>query len=150
LKQDSADVIEFMLLPRLAGLGHYLMDTSFIDTVSDALLQTVTELPTAPLLLLHFGSSFYRMSPAGSSTRSIVADVSAWRSSLIDIKRLKTMFDKSEGAEHPDFIMDLLHAMAARFLGPGAEPSPLEGWETSCKYHSHGDKKPCYREKVKG
>tara|TARA_R110002003_G_scaffold235_14_gene17062 strand:- start:10827 stop:11264 length:438 start_codon:yes stop_codon:yes gene_type:complete len=139
-----------MLLPSLAGLGHYLKDTSFIDIVSDALLQMAAESRSCHLLLLPVGSSFYKLSPAGSSTRSVIAHLSAWYSSFDDINNMKARFDKSEGAEHPDFIMDLLHAMAAKFLGPRAGHSPLEGWGTSCKYHSHGDKKPCYREKVKG
>jgi hypothetical protein len=149
-EQDSAAGMELMLLSSLAGLGHYLMDTSFIDIVSDALLQMAAESRSGRLLLLPLGSSFYKMSPAGSSTRSVIADLSAWYLSFDDIEIMKAAFDKSELAEHPDFVMDLLHAMAAKFLGPRAGHSPLEGWETSYKYHSHGDKKPCYREKFKG
>jgi hypothetical protein len=147
-EQDSAVLVELTLLPFLAGLGHYLMDASFIDIVSDALLQTVAESRAARTLLLHLGASFYILSPAGSTTRSVVADLSAWYSTFDDIKNMKARFDK--GVDRSDFIMDLLHAMAAKFLGPRAGHSPLEGWKTSCKYHSHGDKKPCYREKLKG
>jgi hypothetical protein len=48
---------------------------------------------------------------------------------------------------HPDLALDVLEATLDRLTSTSPPLSPLEGRDTSCKYHSHGDEKPCYKTK---
>jgi hypothetical protein len=137
---------EVVVLMELSVLGHYLHDTSFTDTVSDALLQCTAELPKLGASFpVTFGSSVFEEVPEGAPVRSLVVNLIAWTNSgrqIIDLHR------KESGNHHPDFVMELLRAVAKRFMSEAPGTSPLEGWETSCKYHSHRDEKPCYRKKA--
>ncbi|KAF1964132.1 hypothetical protein BU23DRAFT_575945 [Bimuria novae-zelandiae CBS 107.79] len=96
------------------------------------------------------GSFLYEALPPGSPLRTIVADTSAWYSCLERIEFIKKSSHLSDKAQHPDFVMDVLQALARRFMSMSAVNSPLLGWETSCKYHSHNKEKICYREKLEG
>jgi hypothetical protein len=137
---------EILFLQDLSYLGHYLLDTNFTDTVSDALLQCTVDLQsfntTFPML---YGNKFYQKIPEGSPTRQLVADLVVWTARLPDYTEMTRL-----GQQHdPDLVIDTLKALAARFFVQTPGNSPLRDWETSCKYHCHGKEKPCYREKSK-
>jgi hypothetical protein len=137
---------ELVVLIELSDLGHYLHDTSFTDTVNDAILQCTAELHEigAPVPIT-FGSHMFEGIPEGAPVRLLVTELIAWTNSGEDIADLHRKESKNE---HPDFIMELLQAVAKRFMSEIPATSPLEDWEKSCKYHSHGDEKPCYRNKA--
>ena len=136
---------ELVYLRHLSHLGHYLLDTDFTDTVSDAVLQCTAELQShRSRFPLSYGSNFYKEIPDGSPTRKLVAELIAWTAKA---KKFNARLTESSKI-HPDLMMDLLRAMASRYLSSEPSTSPLEGWETSCKYHCHGENKPCYREKA--
>ena len=142
---------EVLVLKSLTHLGHYLRDTNFTDTVNDALLQCTTELQSHGVAFPNsYGLVFYKVIPEGSPTRLLIADLVAWTTCAKGMRGLRNhrdaRFDKDE---HADFIMDVLESVTNRFMSATPSTSPLEGWETSCKYHSHGDDKPCYRNKTK-
>ncbi|KAI4608094.1 hypothetical protein J4E83_009277 [Alternaria metachromatica] len=136
--------LEMLHLPRLCDLGHFLIDTDFRDTLNDILLQCASEAKgTSITLPPSFGSRFYEKTPEGSPTRKLVADLVAGGIEQYHLKKLGMNPDNM----HSDYIMDLLLAMSVR-LDTWSSVSPLRGWQTSCKYHCHGDEKPCYRKKA--
>jgi hypothetical protein len=135
---------ELHTLQRLSHLGHYLVDVSFTDTVSDAILQCSKDLRLIEIgIPKSCGSEIYRNIPEGAPVRSLIVDIVAWTASYHWIQRLKLQSSDTD----LDFVMDVLHAMAKRFLLPGSSTSPLDEPTTSCKYHSHGYAKECYRTK---
>jgi len=138
---------ELVVLLKLCHLGHYLLDTKFRDAVSDAILQCTAEMKSHGISFPgSFGPQFYKVIPQGSPSRSLVANLTAWNGSAQHIAALRAC---QGSEEHADFIMDVQEAVTRRFMLATPSTSPLEGWETSCKYHSHGDDKPCYRNKTK-
>ena len=142
---------EFYDLAKTSFLGHYLLDTAFVDTTNAAIAQCTEDLASKmPVFPTRFGVEFYDVVPEGSSTRSLVADLAAWTSPAEPIESLKRGPSAQQSKEaHADFTMDVFQALTHRFMATSAPISPLEVWKTSCKYHSHGDDKPCYREKNK-
>lgn len=92
----------------------------------------------------NYGSSSYDKTPEGSPTRKLVADPVAWTIHEYEL----TGVGMAQDTMHPDYIMGLLLAVSRRLVSSTPGKSPLDGWETSCKYHCHGDEKPCYRKKI--
>jgi hypothetical protein len=136
---------EIFTLRSLSHLGHYLLDTDFTDTVCDALFHVCRDSQSTGMVFpISFAQGFYKVIPQGSPIRSLVADVIAWTTTYSTIGSVKRHYPDYV---HPDFLMDLLHAMSKRFLSPGTSTSPLRKPKLSCKYHSHGDEKECYRKK---
>ncbi|KAG9194281.1 hypothetical protein G6011_04316 [Alternaria panax] len=136
---------EILLLPRLFELGHYLLDTDFRDALSDALMQCTSDLQRDLCSFpLDYGSFFYERIPDGSPTRNLVADLVVWTMN----EHFLLYTGAKRDAIHPDYTMDLVMAMAARHISKTPGKSPLDGWETNCKYHCHGSEKPCYRSKA--
>jgi hypothetical protein len=136
---------EILGLPELFDLGSYLLDTDFRDTLSDVLIQCASELLCVVRTLpLYYGLRIYTKIPDGSPTRKPVTDLVVWHmeeDTLEDLEMKRKTMDA-------DFAMDLLLAMARRRVSSTPGVSPLDGWQTSCKYHCHGNEKPCYRKKA--
>jgi hypothetical protein len=136
---------EILGLLRLFDLGYYLLDTDFRDTLSNVLIQCTSELHCdVRILPLCYGSRFYEKTPDGSPTRKLVTDLVVWN---IDEDTLPYL-ERERKTMDSDFAMDLLLAMTRRHVSSTPGVSPLDGWKTSCKYHCHGNEKPCYRKKV--
>jgi hypothetical protein len=139
---------EVITLQKLSHLGHYLLDTDFTDTVCDALFHVCRDFQSTGMVFpISSAQGFYKVIPQGSPIRSLIADVIAWTTTHSHIDLLKCYYSLDA---HPDLVMDLLHAMSKRFLSPGTSTSPLREPKLSCKYHSHGDEKECYRKKEIG
>ena len=135
---------EILRLPQLCDLGHFLIDTDFRDTLNDIVTQCTSEMQKMLIMFPpDYGSRFYNKTPEGSPTRNLVTDLIAW---FIE-KNQHTVLNMDQNTMHPDFTMDLLLAVSRRLALKTPGKSPLDGWETSCKYHCHGDEKPCYRRK---
>ncbi|KAI4639740.1 hypothetical protein J4E93_009094 [Alternaria ventricosa] len=135
---------EILGLPQLFDLGHFLIDADFRDTLSDILTQCASDIRGLSIMFPPiYGSRFYENTPEGSPTRKLVADLVAECIEQYQPKGLGL----NQDTVHSDYIMDLLLAVSDR-LGSRFTKSPLRGWQTSCKYHCHGDEKPCYRKKV--
>jgi hypothetical protein len=140
--------LELLTLRDLSKLGHYLLDTAFTDTECDAILQCCEALQSLGTEFpITYISYFYKAIPEGLSTRSLIANVIAWTTTSKQVDSVKR---HHANKVHPDFLVDMLHAMAKRFLSPGKSISPLKEPNMSCEYHSHGDEKPCYRKKKTG
>jgi hypothetical protein len=91
-------------------------------------------------------TGFYNKIPPKSSTKQLVVDILAWTVRTFTLQVLGCGLGISY---YTDFLLEVIRAMASKFMSePQAKP-PLEDWETSCKYHCHGDEKPCYRENSK-
>jgi hypothetical protein len=86
----------------------------------------------------------YRRIPDGSPTRRLIVDLATWTMEDYSIPILASSRDIMD----PDYTMDLLLAVAGRHVSKTPGKSPLDGWETRCEYHCHGDKKPCYRKRA--
>jgi hypothetical protein len=142
---------ELRTLETLLDLEHYLLDTAFTDTVSDAILQCCQELQSHGATLTNsYGLSFYKVLPPGSPGRSMIANLVAWTTSFDELDGLKDGYLDNEpysDKKPSNYLMDVLHAVARRCLSPSTSISPLQEPETSCKYHSHGDETVCYRKK---
>ncbi|KAI4934684.1 hypothetical protein J4E85_002542 [Alternaria conjuncta] len=142
--QLSALFNELLRLPALFDLGHYLLDTNFRDAVSDSLMQCASEIKRNPFPFpLDYASDFYKNVPSGSPTRKLVADLIAWTMDEHELHVLAT----GKVTMEPDLLLDILLAVGGRYITRPPSNSPFDGWKTSCKYHCHGDEKPCYRKK---
>jgi len=136
---------EILRLPNLSVLGHYLLDTDFRDSINDALIECTADLHrNGSKFPASYGPDFYDKTPDQSPIRKLVVDLVVWDMREFHVLRLKTDRDTM----HPDYIMDLLLAVSSRLVSGTPGKSPLDGWDTSCKYHCHGDEKPCYRKKA--
>jgi hypothetical protein len=136
---------EILGLPRLFDLGSYLLDTDFRDTLSDVLMQCASELHcVARIFPLCYGSIFYDKTPDGSPIRKPATDLVVWNMGEHTLSHL----ERERKTMDSDFAMDLLLAMTRRRVSSTPGVSPLDGWQTSCKYHCHGNEKPCYRKKA--
>jgi hypothetical protein len=133
--------IEFSMLVRLSSVGHYLLDTGFRDTINDAIVHWNIE---SRWCTTDDGFEVYRKIPAGSPTRQLIVDLITRTADLDDYLSMS----KHNSMYHPDLALDLLHALASRLLSETPRKSPLWDWKKSCKYHCHGDEKPCYRKKL--
>ncbi|KAF2126887.1 hypothetical protein P153DRAFT_388207 [Dothidotthia symphoricarpi CBS 119687] len=136
--------VELIYLSNALHLGYYLLDTDFTDTVCDGILQCTSSASNISFFTV-WGSDCYKGIPYGEPARKLIVDLIAWTSKASGIRRLSNRHH----VEDPDFVMDVLQAVAARFMSAKPSTSPLQGWETSCKYHCHGKDKPCFREKAK-
>ncbi|KAI4688011.1 uncharacterized protein J4E84_004939 [Alternaria hordeiaustralica] len=137
---------EMLLLPKLSDLGHYLLDTDFRDTLNDVLIQCTVEIHRSRggRFPPNFGSDFYHKTPDQSPTRKLVTALAAWEIQEFHFPAM----EKERDTVNTDYMMDLLIAVTRRLVPSTRGKSPLDGWETSCKYHCHGDEKPCYRKKA--
>jgi hypothetical protein len=142
---SSPFVKEALLLGKLSSLGHYLLDVDFRDVVSDGIIQSTIEYHQhfGPMALI---TGVYNKIPPKSPTKQLVVDIFAWTARTFSLQTLGCGLGISYDT---DFLLDVIRAMASRFMSEPRAKSPLEEWETSCKYHCHSDEKPCYREKSK-
>jgi hypothetical protein len=140
----SESLVEFRLLRKLSDMGHYLLDTDFRDIVNDGIVQCSMDYQG---ISVSYSSDFYDTIPSESPTRRLVTDIVAWTASIYGFEYADVRYRFI--TFNPDFVWDMLQAMASRFMSHTPGKSPLEDWEMSCKYHCHGDEKPCYREKSK-
>jgi hypothetical protein len=135
---------ELLNLRDLSHLGHYLIDTTFTDTVCDAILRCCKDLDwLGSQFPIAYGSHFYDVLPPDSRTRSLVADLVVWTTTDLQVDRLR---QNNSSVLHSDFLMDVLHAMVIRCTSPGTLTSPLKEPDMSCKYHSHSQWDTCYKE----
>jgi hypothetical protein len=126
-------------------LGHYLLDTAFCDTVHDAILQCAEDAQKKGIGMSPYPARmYYQKAPTGSPSKQLMVDLVAWTSSHSQLQSL----DTDDHVVYLDFTKDLLQAISSRFMSSMPPVSPLVGWETSCKYHSHGDKMHCYRKEA--
>jgi hypothetical protein len=143
---QSALCSEILPVTEPFDLAHYLMEVDFRDTLNDALTQCSVDLQSIETPFpMTFVPRLYNVVPDGLPTRQLLADLGSWVPEARYIKKLCAQGEELQ----TDFLIDLVEAMALRFMSDTPGSSPLEGWETSCKYHCHGDEKPCYREKSK-
>ncbi|KAH7092175.1 hypothetical protein FB567DRAFT_625230 [Paraphoma chrysanthemicola] len=141
---------EFYRLSKLAELGHYLLDETFTDTINDAILSCMDEYrKSSTQFPVREASDRYKALPVTSLTRSLISDIAAWTVTGNKLAAYRKTMEESNIKLCPDFSMDVLVAMAQRLTSRPTPKSPFDDWETSCKYHSHGEEKPCYREKLK-
>lgn len=141
----SALLQELVKLPELFNLGHYLLDTDFRDALNDSLIQCVSELQRNSVVFPpSYGSKFYQNVPDGSPTRKLITDIIVWVMGGAGLRALPAERDAME----PELIMDLLLAVTGRYVSLKPDKYPFNKWQTSCKYHCHGDEKPCYRKKA--
>ena len=141
----SALLQELVKLPELFNLGHYLLDTDFRDALNDSLMQCVIELQgRSAVFSPSYGSKFYQNVPDGSPTRKLITDIIVWGNRGAALRALPAKIDTME----PDLIMDLLLAVTGRYVSLKPDKYPFDKWQTSCKYHCHGDEKVCYRQKA--
>jgi hypothetical protein len=141
---------EIGTLTRLSHLSHYLLDTCFTDAISDAIVQCSKEMQSVKLgYPLLYGTRLYDIVPEGSPTRSLVADIVAWTTDTRSVRAMRKTLEAGPLREiHSDFALDVLEATIERFNPTSPATSPLKGSDTGCKYHSHGDEKPCYKTKI--
>ncbi|KAH7068226.1 hypothetical protein BKA63DRAFT_556737 [Paraphoma chrysanthemicola] len=143
--------VELWQLCQLSELGHYLLDTTFMDTINDAILSCMVETRKVPSQFpIRAASEIYKALPVTSLSRSLLSDIAAWTVTGDRLAFYRKCMEKPDIDLCPDFCLDVLVAMAQRFTSTPTSKSPFEDWDTSCKYHSHGDEKPCYREEIKG
>ncbi|KAI4615639.1 hypothetical protein J4E80_006055 [Alternaria sp. BMP 0032] len=136
---------ELLKLPRLFTLSQYLHATDFQDALSDSLLQCTSEIESnASNFPPGIGSRYYQIVPVGSPIRKLVADLVAWTMGRRELRNLV----KNRNDIDQDLIMDILLTVGEAYVSKLSAKSPLHRWEKSCKYHCHGDKKPCYRKKA--
>ena len=149
-KRQSAHkalLLELRPLKQALHLAHYLLDTDFTDTVCDALIQCTIELQAIGSWFSSIRGNLFCMElPEGLPARQLVTDLVAWTAPPTDYAKDNTLFKQAE----PEFIIDVLQAVTARLGLDVKATSPLERWETSCKYHCHGERSLCYRVKLKG
>lgn len=71
-------------------------------------------------------------------------DLIVWTSREAEIDHA---FDSVEACRF-DFVKAIAQSLNERTVYLYPAKSPLEGWETSCKYHCHRKEHPCYRAPV--
>ncbi|KAF2028832.1 hypothetical protein EK21DRAFT_113525 [Setomelanomma holmii] len=125
-------------LGRLSYLGHYLCDSDFQDTVSDAMIQCTHELGTfGSGFPFTYAPEFYKLIPQSSRTRCLIVDLIAWtrtESSFYGFCSYARTRDKDD--DHMEFMIGVFEACGSRFLSSEPQNPPWGGsW---CKYHSHG------------
>jgi hypothetical protein len=150
---DQALWTEMTKLGKLSHLGHYLLDTDFIDTISDAMVQCMIELQAIKCgFPIDEGLRMMANIPKSSPTRDLIFDFVAWTTSEVQMRDICVeLRQHPTRVEYLDFMAGISIAMASRLTTSTPPPtSPLEGWkspETACKYHSHrGEEKCCYLE----
>ena len=141
---------EMLTLHKTSYLGHYLLDTAFSDSVNDAIVPCVMDLKSHGLSFpIRFGPSFYQVIPEGSTTRSLISDLAVRDLTLTDVvyRRVPPTDGKLTQA-HAEFALDVLSVAFIHSVPCLAMTPPVQGWDTSCRYHSHGKDKPCYRKEA--
>jgi hypothetical protein len=114
---------ELLDLATLSHLGHYLLDTAFTDTVCDVILQCCQDLQSIGIAYpMEYGSRIYKLLPERSPTRSLIANVVAWTTTY---RGIESFNNEHSDTTHADYPLDVLQAMAKRFLSPGTSTSPL-------------------------
>jgi hypothetical protein len=143
---------EMEMLSNLSHLGHYLLDTEFTDTVSDAIVQCTIELQVGKCAFpVAKGPGMIAKIPESSPTRALIFDLVAWTTDESQMRGICADLRKNCTEEdHLDFMTGIAIAMASRLTSSTPPPmSPLEAWESpdeACKYHSHVKKEEgCYR-----
>jgi hypothetical protein len=112
--------LELLEIAPLSDLGHDLLDTNFMDTLSDAILQCTKELKfDSAYFPLGYGSRFFNTIPEGSCIRSLVADSVVWTSSNYELTHL------DQGLHHPDFIMAMYKAAVSKLY---SQVQPFHHW----------------------
>jgi hypothetical protein len=137
-------------LGNLSDLGHYLLDTDFTDTVSDAMIQCMIELHAekCPFPVAK-GPDMIAKLPESSPTRKLIFDLVAWTTDEAQMRRISAdLRANPTEEENLGFMIGVSMAMTSKLTSSTPPPSsPLESWkspETACKYHSHGKGNFCY------
>jgi len=126
---------ELLVLQPLSDLGHFLQDTDFLDTISDAILQCAKELKAMyGCIPINYGSDFFKFTPESSRIRVLVADLVVWTETKDVFKDLK------QEDNHPDFVMALLNAMASKFQSDGSAMSPLDSRKSNASTTAMGSR----------
>jgi hypothetical protein len=148
---DRALWTEMIKLGKLSHFGHYLLDTDFIDTISDAMVQCMVELQAVKCgFPIDEGLKMMANIPESSPTRDLIFDLVAWTTSEVQMRDICVKLrEHPTKVEYLDFMAGISIAMASRLTTSTLPPtSPLEGWkspETACEYHSHtGEENHCY------
>lgn len=84
----------------------------------------------------------YEQAPQHSPIKKLIVELITWTTHPKDYGALAQKYRNSQ----PNFVIDILLA-PAKYATPTDALSRFDGWETSCKYHSHDKDKPCYRDK---
>jgi hypothetical protein len=147
---------EMVKLGKLSHLGHYLLDSYFTDTVSDAMVQCMVELQAGKCAFPSAdGPDMIAKLPESSPTRKLIFDLVAWTTDEAEMRDIcAALREHSTVEEHLDFMTGVSVAMASIRTPSTPNPtSPLDAWDLldtamSCKYHSHGKEKGCYRNRI--
>lgn len=138
----AEEIKELYLLVDLYILGNYILDNTFMDTVSDAIVrwsQQMGSFRSRAAVWAH--GPAYKKLPATSPLRRLLPDIAAWALNEVDIHN--SLHYKPEDHD-PDFLRDIVRAMATRIYSKGKPP--LATSKGTCHYHCHGEE-PCYRAK---
>ncbi|KAI0576021.1 hypothetical protein TUN199_09056 [Pyrenophora tritici-repentis] len=151
---------EIRTLVMVCSLGHLLVDTDFLDTVHDAIIQFSTE--DHPGTLEGFilaGTALYDCIPGFASKANPFIDVVVeliWKMelSMSSIRRvIREAFEGYEvglGERGDGFIREVFRVLGEECLAGGELlGEKVRGWEGSCRYHLHGEERECYRIKAK-
>ena len=143
----------------VCSLGHLLVDTDFLDTVHDVIIQYSTE--NHPGMLEGFimaGTALYDCIPGFASTTNPFIDVVVgliWKENLGASGIRRVIKQSFEGYEvglvqrGDGFIREVFRVLGEECLHGGEVGERVSGWEGSCRYHLHGQERECYRVKAK-
>ena len=132
--------IEFATLAAAYALGEALIDTTFKDTVIDALRAKVRSASGTRLWIVG-GEAIkviYEGTPEASAARTFLVDVYA---SLASDKDMANTFDKAPKDFYYDVAIALKKRASTEFMAQfgGVQPVP-------CRYHCHVKGERCYLE----
>ncbi|CAA9961328.1 hypothetical protein PTMSG1_04712 [Pyrenophora teres f. maculata] len=151
---------EIRTLVMVCSLGHLLVDTDFLDTVHDAIIQFSTEGHPGTLEgFILAGTALYDCIPGFASKANPFIDVVVglvWKEELSMSRIRKVIREAFEGYEvglgerGDGFIREVFRVLGEECLEGGELLGErVSGWEGSCRYHLHGEGKECYRVKAK-
>lgn len=139
---EYSELVELFLS---CELGYDLMDTTFTDATTDAILEVIDEYPRGdcwvPITVLYMSYGQY---PHDSRMEKLIIDIAA----VILLRKVGLCYirdyTETEGVT-PDFLLDMMQAMKAKGRFVGIRRPLLQEERPNCRYHTHGSEKPCYR-----
>lgn len=132
---------EYNILAQSYALGEKLLDTTYKDTIIDALLVAIDqeEAPFGTMPTIDCVNIIWEATTEGSRARELLIDIYGVRAGGT------FGFGDDENPAHPEFMREVAEAMASR-----REVKEEERWEleekmssASCAYHEHDENEEC-------
>lgn len=150
------DSTEIQRLVCAHAVGWFLEDDDYTDNLVDAIMQCCTEDHEdyrETIILSAVG--LYESALGFPGTVHPFIDLVAWfmyRDGITILWIRGVLADLSLQGDLPsggkEFVAALFQRVAAVCVSEDPPRSPLVGWESTCKYHGHGEEQMCYRKKV--